>query len=132
MRTTEMVLIALFLKTSKFIPAYIYIIFAKNTWRAVHIFVCIKSVLQFVGGILTNFVLLLRRVLFINLLETAVHYFVNKDMFVLPDMLFHTAPAFLVMSPKFKRVSLNFFLGSPHWVDFDLRDSKKMENINKL
>ena len=76
--------------------------------------------------------LLLRRVLFINLLETAVHYFVNKDMFVLPDMLFHTAPAFFVMSPKFKRVSLNFFLGSSHCVDFDLRDSKKMENINTL
>ena len=42
-----------------------------------------------------------------------------------------------LLSPKFKRVSLNetheFPLGGLKiWVDFDLRDSKKMENINKL
>ena len=40
-------------------------------------------------------------------------------------------------SPKFKRVSLNEtpefpFGGLKICVDFDLRDSKKMENINKL
>ena len=40
-------------------------------------------------------------------------------------------------SPKFKRVSLNEtlefpFCGLMFCVDFDLRDSKKMENINKL
>ena len=38
------------------------------------------------------------------------------------------------MSPKFKRVFMNEF---PFWglnicVDFDLRDSKKMENMKKL
>jgi len=42
-----------------------------------------------------------------------------------------------VQSPKFKRVSLNETPEFPFWglnicVDFDLRDSKKMENINKL
>ena len=44
---------------------------------------------------------------------------------------------FLPMSPKFKRVSLNKILEFPFWglniyVDFDLRNSKKMENIIKL
>ena len=39
--------------------------------------------------------------------------------------------------PKFKRVSLNETPEFPFWglhicVDFDLRDSKKMENIKKL
>ena len=39
--------------------------------------------------------------------------------------------------PKFKRVSLNETPEFPFWglkicVDFDLRDSKKMEKINKL
>jgi len=38
---------------------------------------------------------------------------------------------------KFKRVSLNETLEIPFWglnicVDFDLRDSKKMENMKKL
>ena len=42
-----------------------------------------------------------------------------------------------LLSPKFKRVSLNETPEFPSWslnicVDFDLRDSKKMENINKL
>ena len=41
------------------------------------------------------------------------------------------------LSPKFKRVSLNETPEFPFWglqfcVDFDLRDSKKIENINKL
>ena len=41
------------------------------------------------------------------------------------------------LSPKFKRVSLNETPEFPFWglkicVDFDLRDSKNMENINKL
>ena len=40
-------------------------------------------------------------------------------------------------SPKFKRVSLNETLEFPFWglnicVDFDLRDSKKMENLNQV
>ena len=40
-------------------------------------------------------------------------------------------------SPKFKRVLLNETPEFPFWglkicVDFDLRDSKKIENINKL
>jgi len=40
-------------------------------------------------------------------------------------------------SPKFKRVLLNETPEFPFWglnicVDFDLRDSKKMENINKV
>ena len=40
-------------------------------------------------------------------------------------------------SPKFKRVLLNETLELPFWglnicVDFDLRDSKKMENMKKL
>ena len=40
-------------------------------------------------------------------------------------------------SPKFKRVSLNETPEFPFWglkicVDFDLRDLKKIENINKL
>ena len=43
----------------------------------------------------------------------------------------------IILSPKFKRVSLNetpdfTFWGLSIFVDFDLRDSKKMENINKL
>ena len=42
-----------------------------------------------------------------------------------------------IPSTKFKRVSLNETPEFPFWclkicVDFDLRDSKKMENINKL
>jgi len=41
------------------------------------------------------------------------------------------------LSPKFKRVSLNETLEFPFWglnicVDFDLRDSKKMENLNQV
>ena len=41
------------------------------------------------------------------------------------------------LSPKFKRVSLNETPEFPSWglnicVDFDLRDSKKMENMKKL
>ena len=41
------------------------------------------------------------------------------------------------LSPKFKRVSLVKTPEFPFWglkfcVDFDLKDSKKMENINKL
>ena len=41
------------------------------------------------------------------------------------------------LSPKFKRVSLNKTFEFPFWgvnicVDFDLRDSKKMENMKKL
>ena len=41
------------------------------------------------------------------------------------------------LSPKFKRVSLNETPEFPFWglnicVDFDLRDSKKMENINQV
>jgi len=44
---------------------------------------------------------------------------------------------FSALSPKFKRVSLNETLEFPFWglkicVDFDLRDSKKMENMKKL
>jgi len=43
----------------------------------------------------------------------------------------------LSQSPKFKRVSLNETPEFPFWglnicVDFDLRDSKKMENINQV
>ena len=43
----------------------------------------------------------------------------------------------LVQSPKFKRVSLDKTPEFPFWelnicVDFDLRDSKKIENMNKL
>ena len=43
----------------------------------------------------------------------------------------------ILQSPKFKRVSLNETLEFPFWglkicVDFDLRDSKKMENIKKI
>ena len=44
---------------------------------------------------------------------------------------------FWAQSPKFKRVSLDKTTEFPFWglnicVDFDLRDSKKSENINKL
>jgi len=40
-------------------------------------------------------------------------------------------------SPKFKRVSLNETFEFPFWrpnicIDFDLRDSKKIENMKKL
>ena len=43
----------------------------------------------------------------------------------------------LSLSPKFKGVSLNETTEFPFWgldicVDFDSRDSKKMENINKV
>ena len=54
-------------------------------------------------------------------------------------LVFITIPSlkFWAQSPKFKRVSLNEtpefpILGLHICVDFDLRDSKKMENINKL
>ena len=43
---------------------------------------------------------------------------------------------YVSQSPKFKRVSLDKTLEFPFWslniLDFDLRDSKKIENINKL
>ena len=44
---------------------------------------------------------------------------------------------FYLLSPKFKIVSLNETPEFPFWdlifcVDFDFRDSEKMENINKL
>ena len=43
----------------------------------------------------------------------------------------------IILNPKFKRVSLNetpdfTFWGLSIFVDFDLRDSKKMENMKKL
>ena len=43
----------------------------------------------------------------------------------------------VTLSPKFKRVPLDKTPEFPFWglnirVDFDLRDSKKIENINKL
>ena len=54
-------------------------------------------------------------------------------------LVFITIPClkFWAQSPKLKRVSLNEtpefrFWGLDICVDFDLRDSKKMENINKV
>ena len=48
-----------------------------------------------------------------------------------------THPKLENQSPKFKRVSLKKTPELPSWglnicVDFDLRESKKIENINKL
>ena len=48
----------------------------------------------------------------------------------------HPFTAVVTLSPKFKRVSLNETPEFPFWglkicVDFDLRDSKNMENMKK-